>query len=209
MRPRRFCSVQLVTGEETNSELGTTTDAESNVSISVARTEIRRTVPSVSPITTQSPTRIGRSISISRPATKFSTTVRRPKPMPTESAPATMAKLERLMPDGGDGGEERQDHAEIAGAGRDRGAQADLHPALRQDALAEPAAQAAGAEQPGGQHQDRQEDVGQRDDGVADLDVAERQAGPVVDLRLRDVEQLQEDAQVSRARPMSTNTVAQ
>ena len=37
--------------------------------------------------------------------------------------------------------------------------------------------------------------LAQADDGVADLDVAQRQAGPIVDLRPRDLEQLQEDAQ--------------
>jgi hypothetical protein len=50
-------------------------------------------VPHSPPITTVSPTRTGRSKSRIRPLTKLLTTFCRPKPMPTPSAPATMAKF--------------------------------------------------------------------------------------------------------------------
>src|SRR5215207_7855616 len=54
--------------------------------------------PSPSPTTTRSPTRIGRSHRRIRPETKLFTIDCRPKPIPTESAPATMAIRSRLRP---------------------------------------------------------------------------------------------------------------
>src|SRR5262247_276058 len=57
------------------------------------RTEMRRTSPCWSPTTIRSPTLIGRSISKIRPDTKLLTIDCRPKPMPTDRAPATMARL--------------------------------------------------------------------------------------------------------------------
>ncbi|MNE74587.1 hypothetical protein D3C80_1706770 [compost metagenome] len=94
----RLRCVQLPTEELTNSEFGTMIDWPRKVSISVARTESRLTVPSVVPVTTQSPTLKGRSTSRIRPDTKFDTMFCRPKPIPTERAEATSARLERLRP---------------------------------------------------------------------------------------------------------------
>ena len=90
--------VQFFTTPVMSSEFGMITLALSKVSISVARTLMRRTWPS-SPLTTiWSPTRIGRSASRIRPDTKFETIDCRPKPMPTESAPATSAIFCGSMP---------------------------------------------------------------------------------------------------------------
>ena len=81
-----------------SSELGMIRLARSKVSISVARTLMRRTMPCWSPTTIQSPTLIGRSTSRIRPETKLLTIDCRPKPMPTDSAPATMARLVMSRP---------------------------------------------------------------------------------------------------------------
>src|SRR5215813_8305444 len=59
-RAMRFLWVQLVTGLAIKAELGTMTDARSKVSISVERTEMLFTIPSVVPTTIQSPVLIGR-----------------------------------------------------------------------------------------------------------------------------------------------------
>ena len=73
----------------TRNGLAMITLERSRVSISVARTWMRRTRPS-SPLTLMmSPTRIGRSASRIRPETKFDTTDCRPKPIPIDKAPAT------------------------------------------------------------------------------------------------------------------------
>ena len=79
-----------------NSELGTIKVERSPSAISVARTLMRRTSPSVLPSTTQSPTFTGRSASRIRPEMKFCTIACSPKPMPTDSALAIHAM--RLMP---------------------------------------------------------------------------------------------------------------
>ena len=98
MRPSVLARVQFFTTPVISSEFGMITLARSKVSISVARTRMRRTQPS-SPLTTmESPARIGRSASRIRPETKFDTIDCRPKPMPTESAPATSAIFCRSMP---------------------------------------------------------------------------------------------------------------
>ena len=90
--------VQFFTTPVISSEFGMITLALSKVSISVARTLMRRTKPS-SPFTTiWSPTRIGRSASRMSPETKFDTIDCSPKPMPTESAPATSAIFCGSMP---------------------------------------------------------------------------------------------------------------
>ena len=70
----------------------------SKVSIRVERTEMSLTKPWVPPTSIQSPSLIGRSISRMIPETKFCTMFCRPKPMPTDSAPATRASEERSMP---------------------------------------------------------------------------------------------------------------
>ena len=97
-RPVRSPRTRFLTMPEIRFEFGTITAERSKVWISVERTEIRRTMPSESPITTWSPTRIGRSHSSSKPETKLLTIDCRPKPMPTESAPATMVSFSRLRP---------------------------------------------------------------------------------------------------------------
>ena len=56
------------------SEFGTIRVERSNSSISVERTEMRRTLPWSVPITTQSPILIGRSASRMTPETKFEMT---------------------------------------------------------------------------------------------------------------------------------------
>ena len=56
------------------------------------------TLPCSLPTTTQSPTLIGRSMSRIRPETKLLTIDCRPKPMPTERAPATMARFVMSKP---------------------------------------------------------------------------------------------------------------
>ena len=88
----------LVTWPAISSEFGTISVARSKVSISVARTAILRTVPCLPPTSIQSPALIGRSTSRMIPETKLETTVWRPKPMPTDRAPATMARLDRSIP---------------------------------------------------------------------------------------------------------------
>jgi hypothetical protein len=90
--------VQLVTVCATSSEFGMMIDDRSNVSISVDRTLIFLTMPSPDCVTIQSPTLIGRSNSRMRPETKLLTTDCRPKPTPTDSAPAMIARLERSTP---------------------------------------------------------------------------------------------------------------
>ena len=78
--------------------MGTITFERSNVSITVERTEIRSIVPETPPTSIQSPSLTGRSISRMMPETKFDTMFCKPKPMPTDRAPATMARPERSMP---------------------------------------------------------------------------------------------------------------
>lgn len=97
-RPWALPSVMLRTVLVMNSELGTITVERSPSWISVARTFTRRTSPSVSPSTTQSPTFTGRSASRIRPEMKFCTMACRPKPMPTDSALATQAMRSTLIP---------------------------------------------------------------------------------------------------------------
>ena len=97
-RPIVLLCVQFVTALAINSAFGTITDARSKVSISVERTLMRLTMPSPDDVTIQSPTLIGRSKSKISPETKLLTMLCRPKPMPTESAPAIIAKFERLKP---------------------------------------------------------------------------------------------------------------
>ena len=98
MRPSLLRCVQLPTAELMNSELGTITVWRWNVSISVARTLIFLTMPELAPATTQSPTLNGRSASRIRPETKLETMFCRPKPMPSDSAPATSARFDMSMP---------------------------------------------------------------------------------------------------------------
>ena len=81
-----------------NSELGISTLAPLKVATSVERTLIRLTMPSLSLTTTQSPSLIGRSISTIRPQTKLLMTVCKPKPIPTDSAPATTVRPVRSRP---------------------------------------------------------------------------------------------------------------
>ena len=97
-RPVRSPRTRFLTTPEIRFEFGTITAERSKVWISVERTEMRFTMPSESPITTWSPTRIGRSQSRSRPETKLLTIDCRPKPIPTESAPATIVSFSRLRP---------------------------------------------------------------------------------------------------------------
>ena len=79
-------------------ELGRISEDLSKVSISVARTEMRFTMPWSPPTKIQSPTLIGRSSIRITPDTKLEKMVCRPKPMPTDRAPKTMARLERSIP---------------------------------------------------------------------------------------------------------------
>ena len=98
MRPTVLPWVQFLTALVMNSWLGMMTLARSKVSISVARMLIRRTQPSSFLTTTQSPTRTERSANRMMPEMKFATTACRPKPMPTDSAPAIRAIFCRSMP---------------------------------------------------------------------------------------------------------------
>ena len=98
-RPERSRSTMFLTLPVISVEFGMITVARSKVSISVERTLMRRTVPSSAPTTIQSPTRIGRSASRIRPETKLLTIDWRPKPIPTERAPATIAILARSSPE--------------------------------------------------------------------------------------------------------------
>ena len=72
-RPDFDLKVQLPTWELMSSEFGTMIDWRWKVSISVALTLMRLTVPSAAPTTIQSPTLIGRSTSRIRPETKLLT----------------------------------------------------------------------------------------------------------------------------------------
>src|SRR3546814_12005845 len=72
--------------------------SRSDVSSSVARMRTRRTVPSLPATEMKSPLRIGRSNSRITPDTKLLTTFCKPKPMPTDNAPATIASLPRSTP---------------------------------------------------------------------------------------------------------------
>lgn len=98
IRPVRLARVQLVTGWLIRSLLGTITSVLSKVSTRVERTEMRLTMPCWPAASIQSPTLMGRSISKMMPETKFDTMVCRPKPIPTDSAPATMASDDRSIP---------------------------------------------------------------------------------------------------------------
>ena len=97
-RPVRLKCVQLVTRPEIRSEFGTMTSDRSKVWIRVERTEMDFTMPCVVPTSIQSPSLTGRSINKMMPETKFDTTVCKPKPIPTDRAPATMARPARLIP---------------------------------------------------------------------------------------------------------------
>ena len=90
---RRFMSlsVQLISFSDSSVPFGTTTSAPSNVVSVVARMPISRTLPDVPATSTTSPGWIGRSNIRIRPETKLLTTFCRPKPMPTPSAPNTIA----------------------------------------------------------------------------------------------------------------------
>ena len=79
-------------------EFGTTIWVRSKVWICVARTAIFFTTPCWPPTSIQSPTAMGRSTSRMMPETKFDTTCCMPKPMPTDSAPATKASEVRSIP---------------------------------------------------------------------------------------------------------------
>ncbi len=98
IRPVRLNRVQLVTLPVTRSEFGTITSERSQVWIRVALTEIDFTIPCEPPTSIQSPSLTGRSTSRITPETKFDTTFCRPKPMPTDSAPATIASPDRSIP---------------------------------------------------------------------------------------------------------------
>ena len=74
------------------------TSARLKVCTSVDRTLIFLTNPSVLPVEIQSPVLMGRSSSRMMPETKLLTMFCRPNPMPTDSAPATMAMLVKLTP---------------------------------------------------------------------------------------------------------------
>ncbi|MNX72820.1 hypothetical protein D3C86_1041880 [compost metagenome] len=97
-RPSALASVMLRTVLVMNSEFGTISVERSPSWISVARTLMRRTSPSVVPSTTQSPTFTGCSASRISPEMKFCTMACRPKPMPTDSALATHAMRSMPMP---------------------------------------------------------------------------------------------------------------
>ncbi|EKD60235.1 MAG: hypothetical protein ACD_54C00865G0001 [uncultured bacterium] len=97
-RPDMLKRVQFVTRPEIRSEFGTITSDLSKVWMRVDRTEIDLTMPCVVPTSIQSPSLTGRSISRMMPDTKFDTTACKPKPMPTDNAPATMARPERSIP---------------------------------------------------------------------------------------------------------------
>ncbi|EXI73555.1 MAG: hypothetical protein AW07_02513 [Candidatus Accumulibacter sp. SK-11] len=84
-------SVQFTSLSASSIPLGTTTSAPSKVVMMVARMPMSRTLPLIPATSTTSPSRIGRSNIRISPATKFFTTSCRPKPMPTPSAPKTMA----------------------------------------------------------------------------------------------------------------------
>lgn len=69
-----------------NSLFGTSSSLPSQSRIVVARMRILVTVPSLSPIVTMSPTRIGRSNRMMMPLMKLATISCRPNPMPTPRA---------------------------------------------------------------------------------------------------------------------------
>ena len=98
MRPILSLCVQFITVWEMSSEFGTMMDERSKVSISVERTLIFLTVPSPDGVTIQSPTLIGRSNRRMSPETKLLTIDCRPKPIPTDNAPAIRARLPRSKP---------------------------------------------------------------------------------------------------------------
>ncbi len=81
-----------------NMLLGTITEVRWKVSISVARMLMRRTKPSWPSTTTQSPALIGRSTSRMTPEITLLAMFCRPRPMPTDRAPSTMARLVKSMP---------------------------------------------------------------------------------------------------------------
>ena len=74
------------------------TSARSNVCISVKRIFILFTNPCVLPTSIQSPLRIGRSNNKIKPETKLLTMFFRPKPIPTDKAPAITAKFLNSIP---------------------------------------------------------------------------------------------------------------
>ena len=78
--------------------LGTMTWVRWKVSISVARMLMRRTKPSWPATITQSPALIGRSTSRMTPEITLLAMFCRPRPMPTESAPSTIARLVKSTP---------------------------------------------------------------------------------------------------------------
>ena len=71
------------------------------------------------------------------PETKFETTFCRPKPMPTESAPATMARLERLSPAAETAASAATREADVADPGQHGVAAAGVEPGARQHRAAE------------------------------------------------------------------------
>ena len=94
----RSACIQFFTAPLTSVALGTISVPRSKVSISVARALMRRTKPWSAPTTTQSPTLMPRSHNRIRPETKLLTIDCKPKPMPTDSAPATIASFWKSRP---------------------------------------------------------------------------------------------------------------
>ena len=97
-RPDRLNRVQFVTRPATRSVFGTITSERSKVWMRVERTEMDFTIPCTVPTSIQSPSLTGRSIKRMMPDTKFDTMFCKPKPIPTDKAPATMARPDRSMP---------------------------------------------------------------------------------------------------------------
>ena len=97
---RRWLSdrVQFTTWLAISCEFGTITSAPAPVRRMLARMPMRLTLPLWPAMSTESPTRIGRSNSTIRPDTKLLTMLCKPKPTPTPTALAKMVKRSRLMP---------------------------------------------------------------------------------------------------------------
>lgn len=94
----RSLRLQLITVAATNCEFGTMTAMLSFVSIVVDRMEIFTTLPATLPISTRSPSLMGRSKSMTRPLTTLFVMVCRPKPTPTPRAPKSMVRLLKSRP---------------------------------------------------------------------------------------------------------------
>ena len=122
----------------------------------------------------RSPTLIGRSTRRIRPETKLLMMDCSPKPMPTDSAPATMATFCKLRPTYDSAIRDGENDAGITRAGADRTANADIEISFRQETLLKPSLERSRSHDTANENSNRTKDRGRRNGDAADVEAEER-----------------------------------